>query len=347
VFTLAQYSTLGILLAFVASALAGFISSLLLKRFEKIRIDYSLAYAALAFFIALMMFTDISYIGGLAPADQINPQFIQALSWLKNNSASNSVVLTLWPDGSVTEGVANRTSVTDSVGSQYAYKANPFAAWLYNSSPDPGFLLSNLSGAPDYFLVRNSWMVETGGIFTESGINVTENSYGYNPFTGLSEKSNATTQVYQFFGSGLEEDTVLTNSSSGQTIASYLRLPSGIQPFEYVDFYNIASGDWSIIKQTAFNITNNQTFLVTYSPIKASNLYVNITAAYMLNTALADSNMIKFLFHCGSQFCTWNNNIASMQMVYVNPDTKIFKIVYNESNSAVKAALAAYPRKPA
>jgi hypothetical protein len=273
----------------------------------------------------------------------ITPKFISALSWLHNNSASSSVALTLWPDGSVVEAVANITSITDSVGSQYAYVANPFAAWLYNSSPDPEFLLGNLSKKPDYLIVRSTWMYETGGIFTESGINVSSGAYGYNPFSSLNEKVNKTSQVYQFFGSGIEEDTIITNdSNSTQTIASYLRLQNGVQPFEFVDFYDQNTGQFSIIKQTAFNATNNQTFMIVYSTVPAANLYVNITSAFMLNTALADSNMIKFLFHCNNDICLWNNKIATLNLVYVNSDTKIFKVVYNQSNSTLSAIH--YPR---
>jgi asparagine N-glycosylation enzyme membrane subunit Stt3 len=311
---------------------------------KKYKYAYYASYLLILLLIIYMVQIDIGYISGLSPADQINPMFLQAMSWLKNNSASNSVVLTLWPDGSVVEGVANRTSVTDSVGSQLAVSANPFAAWLYNSSPDPGFLLRNISGKPDYLVVRSTWMYETGGIFTESGINVSSGTYGYNPFTSLNEHMNQTVKLFQFFGSGLEEDTVITNRSGNQTVASYLKLPNGIQPFEYVDFYNEVTGEFSIIKQSSFNVTNNQTFLIDYSSVPAPNLYVNITGAYMFNTALADSNMIKFLFHCNSQVCLWSNNFASMELVYINPDTKIFRIVYNESNPSVAAIN--YPRNP-
>lgn len=333
---------LGTFFAMVPAAAALFLA---LKRFSNTKLDQYLAYVLILFFILVMLQTDVNYTAGLAPADQVTPNFIQALAWLKNNSASNSVVLTLWPDGSVVEGVANRTSVTDSVGSQYAYKADPFAAWLYNSSPDPGFLLRNLSGKPDYLLVRSTWMLETGGIFTESEINVSANYYGYNPFTSINEHVNQTTQLYQFFSSsGLEAETVISNSSGTQTVASYLRLPNGIQPFEYVDFYNVNSGQFSIIKQTAFNTTNNDTLLIAYSSVHAPNLYVNISAAYMFNTGLANSNMIKFLFQCGAQACIWDNSVADLQLVYVNPDTKIFAIAYNESNSSVQTASAAYPR---
>ena len=306
-------------------------------------------YASLLLIVLLIVFmiqADIGYTTGLAPADEINPQFIQALAWMHNNTAANSVTLTLWPDGSVVEGVANRTVVTDSVESQNGPKGDLFAAWLYNSSSDPGFLLANYTGAPNYLLVRQAWMVETGGIFTEAGINGSSQGYGYNPFTSVSEHANATSQVLQFFGSGgLEEDTVITNSNTtGRTIASYLRFNNGIQPFEYVGFYNVLTGNWSMIKQTAFNVTNNETFLITYSPLASPGKYVNVTGAYMLGQSLASSNMVKFLFQCNSIGCAWNNNAASLKLVYINQDTKIFQIEYNMSNSTIASMVARYPR---
>ena len=135
---------------------------------------------------------------------------------------------------------------------------------------------------------------------------------------------------------------MITNSSGMQTISSYLKFNNGIQPFGYVNFYNINTGEFSVIKQTAFNTTNNQTFLIVYSSVPSPSLYVNITNAYMLNTDLANSNMIKLLYQCGKQACVWDNSVARMQLVYVNPDTKIFRIIYNETNPAVAAV--SYPR---
>ena len=69
---------------------------------------YYASFVLAAPLILFVLQTDFTYITGLAPADQINPQFIQALAWMYNNTPSNSVVLTLWPDGSVVEGVAQR-----------------------------------------------------------------------------------------------------------------------------------------------------------------------------------------------------------------------------------------------
>ena len=31
----------------------------------------------------------------------------------------------------------------------------------------------------------------------------------------------------------------------------------------------------------------------------------------------------------GSRYCPWDNGVASLQMVYANSDTKVFRIAYN------------------
>lgn len=291
-----------------------------------------LALVGLAILIVVMMYQAHTYLPSLFPADNIDPQFISALAWFKNNSASNSVVLTLWPDGSLVEGVANRTSVTDSVGSQNATKAGPFAEWLFNSSPNPGFLTSSFNGRPDYLLVRTTWMLETGGIFTESGINTSSSTYGYSPFSSINERMNATTQVFLFQGNGLTAQAVLQKTASGQSLAGYLIFPNNaISPFSYIDFYNEDNATFSQVAQTAFNRTNNDTLLILYSSVANPSLPINITNAYLMTNGIMNSNMVKFLFMCGGSYCPWNNNVASLRTVYVNPDTKIFKIIYSSS----------------
>jgi asparagine N-glycosylation enzyme membrane subunit Stt3 len=293
---------------------------------------YIASYALVAILAVFLFYIAAQYIVNLYPADNITPQFIQALAWMKNNTPGNSVVLTLWPDGSVVEGVANLTSVTDSVGSQNVSKCDPFAAWLFNSSPDPQFLTGSLSGSPNYLLVRSTWMYETGGIFTESGINTNSNNYGYDSFTGVSEKVNSTLKEFQFSGGGLSEITVLATVNGVESVSSYMVVNNmTISPFKYVYFYNENNGSVSSVQQTAFNKTNNQSFFIVYSTVPSPSMYANITGAYVMSTGLADSNMAEFLFKCGTQSCPWDNSVASLQLIYANSDTKIFKILYNQS----------------
>ena len=296
---------------------------------------YIIAFVLLGALVAYMLLIDSVYIQGLSPADGINSQFISAMSWLKNNSASNSVVLALWPDGSVVEGIANRTSVTDSVGSQNSTKANAFAAWLFNSSPDPQFLLSSINGKPNYFVVRSVWMLETGGIFTEAGINsTTVQNYGYSAFPEFNERANGTSQALSFSGLGnITEQTIVSRVNGSNVVQSYLASGSRISPMRDVAFYDIMTGNYMLVKQTAYNFTNNQTFLVEYSSVPNPKLPVNVTGGIIFNQGIAESNLMKFMYFCNQYQCPWDNNVAKLQLVYYNGDTKIFKIVYNTTAS--------------
>ncbi len=293
---------------------------------------YFFSIVLVAAFALLLIYIASQYIVGLYPADNINPLFINALAWMRNNTPGNSVVLTLWPDGSVVEGVANLTSVTDSVGSQNASKGEPFAAWLFNSSPDPQFLTSSINGKPDYLVVRSTWLLETSGIYTESNFTAPPSAYGYNQFTGLDERVNSTARVFRFYTGNLTEVTELQKANGTQSVSSYLVINNNtVSPLAYVYFYNENNGNFSIVKQTEFSRTNNESFLIVYSSVPSPSIYVNITNAYLLSPGLAASNMAKFLFLCGPNACAWDNGLASLQTVYVNPDTKIFRIIYNGS----------------
>lgn len=291
--------------------------------------------ALLLVLTAYIMYIDYGYTSHLSQADNINPQFESALNWAYNNTPKNSVFLTLWPDGSLIEGIANRTSITDSVGSQKRQIADPFAAWILNSSSDPQFLLAPNSSKPDYLLVRSTWLLETSGIFTESELDQNLSQlYAYNVFTNVQEVANLTQQSFNFSNpsSGLfAKLTIVLNKNGTQSLSSYLVLPSGrgVSAFSYVGFYNQINGTSRLVKQTAFNRTNNQMLLVQYSTVPNPNEPINVTGVYLFNTGMASSNMVKFIFFCSSQGCVWNNSVAGMKLVFSNADTKIFKIVYN------------------
>ncbi|MDE1824990.1 MAG: hypothetical protein KGH61_01225 [Candidatus Micrarchaeota archaeon] len=322
--------------------------------------------AALLIYLA---YIDIQYSNSLVQADNINPQFISALHWYKSNTNTSAVTLTLWPDGSVVEGVANRTSVTDSVGSQYAYKAGPFATWVLNSSSNPQFLDRNITGRPNYLLVRYTWLLEDSGILSESGINYTSFNrtlthrilssfgkssisqlnaseissfnqsigqyYGYDPFYSFSEQKNGTFQSFTLINSQqkLEAKLILNASPGSHQVISYIVLGNRISPYKYIVFYNQYNASYQRLEQTGFNQTNNQTLLLTYSSVPRPGAFVNVTGAIMFNSGIAQSNMFKFLYLCGQGACAWDNNLASLKTVYINSDTKIYKIIYNDTNA--------------
>ncbi len=305
----------------------------------------TIAYAVVAVLVVIalvvVMYYDMQF-GSFSQADFINPMFLNATSWLKANTLANSTVLTLWPDGSVVEGWGNRTSVTDSVGSQNASKADPFAAWLLNSSADPQFLESSINGRPDYLLVRNIWLEESQGIFIESGLSSSLGSnYGFAPLTSIYESRNGSALDFRFYGSGV---TAYMYADNGMLVNSFLTFNSSgqqrISPLTYTAFYNQNDGNFSIQQNTAYNKTNGEMLLIIYSTVPSSqNLPVNITSVAVFAPGMTMSNMLKLIYFCNNISCTWNNgnSAARLNLVYMNPDTKIYKITYLNGTQAATA----------
>ena len=291
-------------------------------------------------FIIVLMYVGGIYANNLSQADNVNPQFLSAMTWLKANSPANATVLTLWPDGSVVEGWANRTSVTDSVGSQNASKADPFAAWLFNSSSDPQFLSSKINGKPEYFVARYTWMVETQGIYIESNLTTNASLYGSVLLDQFAENFNSTTELFQLSNpQGVDVVMSIPRNNSITDFKAYIiykTLQTGqeeISPFSTVVLYNQDNANFSVVKPTYFNQTSGNMLVLMYSNVPRQGYPVNITGAYILSSYLADTNLAKILFLCSSYSCAWNNKNVSMQLVYANPDIKIFKILYNTNST--------------
>ncbi len=284
------------------------------------------------------------YSSGLTQADSINPQFISALQWLKANSPPTSVVLTLWPDGSVVEGIANRTSVMDSVGSENGSKITPFDAWLLNTTPDPQLLTTpTLIGSPNYLLVRTTWLQETQGVFTEAnssgamkGVNIS--LYGYAPLVSFSESAvNSTFRQITLSPdpSYKYPDVLFSMSYSNATgklqgiYGTFQISQSEESPFQQVVLYDQQTANFSIVNQGLANRTNGEMLLLQYSQVPRSGFFLNLTGAYVFAAGIANSNMLKFLYLCNDYQCVWDNSKATMHLVYINSDTRIFRINYN------------------
>ena len=152
----------------------------------------------------------------------------------------------------------------------------------------------------------------------------------------FAENFNATTEFFQLSnpqGINVVMSIPRNNSITGfKAYIVYKTLQTGqqeISPFSTVVLYNQDNANSSVIKPTYFNQTSGNMLVLMYSNVPRQGYPVNITGAYILSSYLADTNLAKFLFLCSSYSCAWNNQNASMQLVYANPDTKIFKIIYN------------------
>ena len=281
-------------------------------------------------------------------ADSLDPAFFSALQWFGANSPQNASVLTLWPDGSVVEGIANRSVVTDSVGSQNSIEADAFAAWLLNSSADSGFMTGTYAHKVGYLLVRNTWLSETGGIYTEANASnptftpTRESNYSYIQFTSFTESSNSTVADIQFSaqpasGTELVAYVYVPKNASAQlrsTIVVYnsaTGASEGTVPVGEVTFYNASDGAFSQIPVSNVSADSSYTLFLNYSPIQRAGSSINITGAYAFAPGLANSNMFKALFLCNTAVCELDNGAETFQPVYENADTKIYKISYNSS----------------
>ncbi|MCL5440863.1 MAG: hypothetical protein M1448_03210 [Candidatus Marsarchaeota archaeon] len=258
-------------------------------------------------------------------ADNINPQFLSAMTWMRNNTPTNATVLALWPDGSVVEGWANRTSYIDSVGGEIGGPIINDSQFLFNTTGNDSFLYR--IGKPQYLLARNYWLVELGGIAAEGNIQNTS-QYGYDILTQGHVNRTANETVYTFSASSLPYRAMaiikpFANGTLNST--SYLSI-NGSNYFQmrHLLLYNTATGGYTFFNATPsqVNRTMNFTLMVSFSN-------TTIVGAEILGSKLPESNLFKFLFLCNVQQCPFDNNNVSLQPVFVNSDSKIFRIIYH------------------
>ncbi len=256
-------------------------------------------------------------------ADGINPQFLQAMTWLKNNTASNATVLALWPDGSVVEGWGNRTSYMDSVGGENGTRIYPFAQYLFNTSIDSQYLYG--IHKPEYLIARNFWYEELGGIAQE-GLVQNASDYGYIILNQLNSTSNGTAQFFTFYTNTYpyyRSEMIVKPGLNGTTdYSAYLGVQNSTRTAEMrgIIFLNTSNSQYSMYNVTANN-TLDYTLMVSYSG------HV-INGAYVFGPKLTKSNLFKFTFLCNYQTCPYNDSNVSMHAVYINGDTRIFRIDY-------------------
>lgn len=292
----------------------------------KKRLDLNKVY--IGFIVALLIFN--IYMAGYqsytaTQADGINPLFLQAMAWMKNNTPSNATVITLWPDGSVVEAWAQRQSYMDSVAGENSTRIYYFNSFLFNTSNDPQYFYS--IGKPDYLVARSYWFDELGGIAQE-GLVKNATQYGIDLLSNVSiTHVNSSSTLYSFsstYGAGAKMlITLLPNTT--EKAAAYVSLSKSMPFYEIsrVLFYNSANYNYTLFASQASN-TLNYTLMISYSGR-------NITGAEILGPKLLSSNIFKFLIMCDYNACTWDNSRASLRLVYANSDTRIFRIIYNST----------------
>ena len=77
----------------------------------------------------------------------------------------------------------------------------------------------------------------------------------------------------------------------------------------------------------------SETILLQYSNVPRPGFFFNVTGAFVFAPGIANSNMIKLIYLCSTSQCLWDNSRSTMQQVYMNQDTRIFKVTYLNSSS--------------
>ncbi len=254
-------------------------------------------------------------------ADGINPQFLQAMAWMRNNTASNATVLTMWPDGSVVEGWAHRQSYTDSVGGENASRIYPFASFLFETNQSSLSYIQEVH--PDYIVARTFWFDEIGGVAVE-GLVQNASAYGYDILTSLKASRNNTASFYLFNSTTYKAEMVINNINGTSSLLAYIGAASSptMVPITRVLFYNASSYSYSLVNTTT-RPALNYTLMVSYSRN-------GITGATILGPKLLESNIFKLVYLCNYNGCPYNGSVR-MRDIYMNNDTRILQVYYNST----------------
>jgi len=285
-----------------------------------------LVFAAVAIFILVytLYLTNLESFTSVQ-ADGINPYFLSALTWARNNTPSNATFLAVWPDGSVIEGWANRTSAMDSVGGQDSTLIAGFSRFILNTTPDAKYLL-NETHKPEYLLARYYWLQELGGIAIEGNLsNTIAQSYGYDAFSSVGSSRNSTFETIDFVGPGGLDAVMLLNLTNPKDVEVGLGSNGRYNILRHTILYNMDNDTY--IEHNVTTSPANLTFFMTYGGH-------NITSAALTGANFTRSNMFKFLYGCNLEECNYGNGTGiSMKLIYQNADSRIFKISYPNSTS--------------
>ncbi len=282
---------------------------------------YMVAPLAFLIFIIIIVLYLTTVFYHVNVSDGINNQTLNGIKWLSSNTPTNSVILTLWTEGSIVEGWGNRTSIIDSVGSQNVIKINTVYNWLINDNNSAGIFYNESMGSPNYLLVRYYWMNFLPEIYNT--LNISNKMYIMN-YKNINSNFNGT--KYEFSDPSYKTTTLLEPSNKNNTIFPIGRFinSTGTYNFSSVEFYNVNN---SYITQV--NYTNGTYYaIVLYSndTIKNKTIGISPIGVYVLSKNVFYSNIIKVLYECNQSVCIFDNKSISLKLVYMNPDMKIFEI---------------------
>ena len=255
-------------------------------------------------------------------SDGINNQTLNGIKWLSSNTSANSIILTLWTEGSIVEGWGNRTSVIDSVGSQNISKITTFYNWLINDSNSTEIFYNKSMGSPDYLLVRYYWMNFLPEIYNTLNIS-NERIYTMN-YKNINSNFNGT--EYEFLDPYNKTATLLKPNNKNNTIFPVGKFinSTGTYNFSAIDFYDINDSYFTQVNYT--NGTYYAVVLYSNDTIKNRTIGISPIGVYVLSKNVFYSNVIKILYECNQNACVFGNKSISLKPVYINQDMKIFQI---------------------
>lgn len=290
-------------------------------------INLGIVFACLITVFIIMEFYN-TYIGVFTAqqADGINPQFLAAMSWLNTNTYKNATVWGIWPDGSVIEGFGNRQSYMDSVGGENGTRIYHASQFLFNTTIDSQYLIN--IGKPQYIVARTFWMEELGGLAQE-GLVQNESLYGYDLMAQATQTHNSTTTEYSFQSNDYDADLFIVHAQNGTNrFTAFLNLP-GTDKYAQIKsvlFYDDDNDSFSTISTNATSAVN-YTLLVTYGKS-------GLQGGAILGQDLVNSNLFKLVYLCSPYQCEYGDKNVSLQPVFLNNDTRIYRVYYNTTGAA-------------
>lgn len=312
-------------------------------------------YGLISGFIIISLMYAFTYLYSMTPSNGMGFGFMQILSWVHNNTPSNSTFLAAWPDGSGIE-YAERYTVTDSVAGQNALLIAGFSKFLFNDTSDIGYL-KNVS-EPDYIFERYYWLYEMGGLEYEGLLVNTSNKSDLHLYTSpkvFDSKSYnySATLPYKYGEPAKDYYDLVYNApmvTSNGNIAS--------EELHLIFYYNVSNPNDSaavgyigdnksaiytikhvvILNNDGMNnyVINNTKNYLNFTLIMVTN-GGSVDASSPINGMLLGKNMFRSNFMklelCTPNSCDYGNSSVTAKVVYQNGDGKIIKLSYaNDSN---------------